>query len=90
MKRFLLFGSFSAGLLLVGWAAAVTPTTPAAKKAGGSLPPAAASDVEQRLLQCVKVSETFESLSTFADGQEWIRKVNEEVQKFNHQQTVSS
>ena len=44
MKRVLTLVAFAAGLLLVGWAAAQSPGT--ADKKGGSLPPAAASDVE--------------------------------------------
>ena len=45
MKRVFLLAAFSAGLLLVGWAAADSPGTAADKKAG-ALPPAAASDIE--------------------------------------------
>jgi hypothetical protein len=46
MKRFLLLCSFSAGFLLVGWAAADSPGAADKKAGGASLPPAAASDVE--------------------------------------------
>ena len=45
MKRVFVLAAFSAGLLLVGWAAADSPGTAADKKAG-ALPPAAASDIE--------------------------------------------